>query len=65
MPLLRILRGRVVKRTRRFGPRVLVTFRGHTKGSLGPRLLLPLAEYLAEVRTAYHSAAPPHSTTSC
>jgi hypothetical protein len=65
VPLLRMLRGRVVKRTHRFGPRVLVTFRGHTKGCAGPRLLLPLAEYLAEVRTVYRPAAAPHPSTPC
>jgi hypothetical protein len=65
MPLLRILRGQVVKRTRRFGPRVLVTFRGHTKGCAGPRLLLPLAEYLAEVRTTYRPTAVAHPAVPC
>jgi hypothetical protein len=65
MPLIRVLRGRVVKRTCRLGSCVLVTFRGPAKGSTGPRLLMPLVEYLAEVRTTYrpampHNDAPPH-----
>jgi hypothetical protein len=61
MPFLRFLRGRVVKRTRRLGPNVLVIFWGDVKGAAGPRLLLPLADYLAEVRTAYR---PPTSSNA-
>ncbi len=53
MPLCRLLRGRVVKRTRRYGSNVLVTFRSERKGARSHRLLLPLAEYLAEVETTF------------
>ena len=54
MPLRRLLRGRAIKRTRRRGNNILVTFRGEPKGTPGPRLVLPLADYLAEVRTTFH-----------
>ena len=54
MPLRRLLRGRAIKRTRRRGPNILVTFRGEPKGTPGPRLVLPLADYLAEVQTTFH-----------
>ena len=54
MPLRRLLRGRAIKRTRRRGANVLVTFRGEPKGTPGPRLALPLADYLAEVQTSFH-----------
>ena len=53
MPLRRLLRGRAIKRTRRRGPNILVTFRSEPKGTPGPRLVLPLADYLAEVRTTF------------
>jgi hypothetical protein len=54
MPLRRLLRGRAIKRTRRRGNDVLVTFRGEPKGTPGPRLVLPLADYLDEVQMTFH-----------
>ncbi len=61
MPLRRLLRGRAVKRTRRRGNNVLVIFRGEPKGTPGPRLVLPLADYLAEVQTTFHPGRRPNS----
>jgi hypothetical protein len=54
MPLRRLLRGRAIKRTRRRGNNVLVTFRSEPKGTPGPRLALPLADYLDEVQMTFH-----------
>ena len=54
MPLRRLLRGRVIKRTRRCGPNILVVIRGEPKGTPGPRLVLPLADHLDEVQRTFH-----------
>jgi hypothetical protein len=56
MPLRRLLRGRAIKRTRRRGNNVLVTFRSEPKGTPGPRLVLPLAE-LGELAEACYRRA--------
>jgi hypothetical protein len=63
MPLRRLLRGRAIKRTRRRGANILVTFRGEPKGTPGPRLLLPLADYLAEVQTTFHPGHRPNPSS--
>jgi hypothetical protein len=63
MPLRRLLRGRAIKRTRRRGPNILVTFRGEPKGTPGPRLVLPLADYLAAVQTTFHPGRRPNPTS--
>ena len=54
MPLRRLLRGRAIKRARRRGNNVLVTFRSKPKGTPGPRLVLPLADYLDAVQMTFH-----------
>lgn len=61
MPLYRVFRGRIVKRTRRLGAQVLVTVWSQTQASPCDRLMVPLAEYLAEVRTTYR----PGQTLCC
>jgi hypothetical protein len=53
MPVERSFRGRPIKRTRRVGSRVLITFRGPSKGAPGPRLVVGLPEYLAGLQTLY------------
>jgi hypothetical protein len=58
MPLRRLLRGRVIKRTRRYASNILVTFRSERKGARNHRLLLPLAEYLAEVEITFQPSCP-------
>jgi hypothetical protein len=58
MPLRRLPRGRVIRRTRRRSPHILVNFRGEPKGTPGPRLVLPLADYLAEVQTTFPPGRP-------
>jgi hypothetical protein len=60
MPVQRVFRGRVVKRTRRRGSQVVVTFYHEVRGRPGPQLVVPVAEYLAHVQ-AFHT--PPGSPT--
>lgn len=58
MSLRRTLRGRPIRRMRRRGNDILVLFRSEARGSPGLRLVLPLAEYQAELRQAADPSAP-------
>ena len=58
MPVIREYRGRPVKRTRRVGDRVVVTFAGIRRGQPGERLVVPLAEYLRDRRATYRPRQP-------
>lgn len=53
MPLRRVFRGRVVKRTRRLDSHIVLIFRSEPKGTPGLWLRVPLQEYLAEVQTTF------------
>ena len=58
MPVIREYRGRPVKRTRRVGDRVVITFAGARPGRPGERVVVPLAEYLRDRRAAYRPRRP-------
>ena len=58
MPVIREYCGRPVKRTRRVGDRVVVTFAGARPGQSGERVVVPLADYLRDRRAAYRPRRP-------
>ena len=57
MPLMREIHGHTIKRTNRVGNNIVVYLKGSLKGKPGPRLVLPVDEYLASVKTRFCSRA--------
>ncbi len=55
MPLIREYQGLLIRRTRRLGNLIEIRFRTAQAGQPGPRILVPLAQYLAERKTSYHA----------
>jgi len=58
MPVVREIRGQVINRTIRVGDHVAVTLKSREKGQPGQTLLLPIGEYLAELKTDYRKPTP-------
>ncbi len=54
MPLIREFEGRAVKRTMRVGNHIAVILKNPEKGQPGQKLMLPVAEYLAGLKTSFH-----------
>ena len=47
-------RGRIVKRTRRLGSTIVVTFRSEVRGVPEAQVIVPLEEYLAQVQSYFY-----------
>ena len=53
MPIVRVFRGRKVKRTKRIGDRIVVFFHGANNSGLCTQVVVPRAQFLAERQAAY------------
>ena len=53
MPLHKEFDGKPIRKTMRVGDQVAISFHGPEKGRPGERILVPLDQYLARVKSTY------------